>query len=158
MVRSLLSSLWGDKYGKRASFCHDPIPISTPVLLDDATAMRHLISSITITLEVTLEGAFARNYNQVSQEANLVLQVSCGPSMISFGLITKYLLHGILLCCPLPTGFGLCSLPSRSSRSSPIPRFFAAGFTLYASKPLPSPISIVLRLSFAQPISGYRFG
>jgi len=64
-----------------------------------------------------------------------VLRVSCGPSMISFSLPTKYLLHGTLFCCPLSTGFGLCSLPSRSPHSSPY-RPFLCEFTLYVSKPL----------------------
>ena len=61
-------------------------PSSTPhVLLDDATVMGPPISSIKVILEVTLEGASARNYHQVSPEANVMLRVSCGPSMISSG-------------------------------------------------------------------------
>ena len=79
------------------------------VLLDDAMAIRYPIRSINITLEVTSEGASAVNYNQVSQEATVVLRVSYGLNMIKFGLPTRYLLHGTLLCCPISTHFGLCS-------------------------------------------------
>ena len=111
---------------------------STPlVLLDDATVMRHPICSIKATLKVTLEGASAMNYNQVSPEANIVLRVSYGPGMIGFGLAMKYLLHGTLLCCSLSTGFRYYTLPSCSPHI-PAPYFlFPCRFTLYISKKSP---------------------
>ena len=84
--------------------------------------MRYPISSIKLTLRVTLEGASAMNYNQVSPEVNVMLRVSCGPSMTDFGLAKKYLLHGTLPSLPdLDIALSLLVLLF----PLPISRFFA---------------------------------
>ena len=66
--------------------------------------MKRSTRRIRETLEVTSEGAFAGNYDQVSPDATVALRVSCSPSMIGFGLAAVYLSHGTLLYCPLSTG------------------------------------------------------
>lgn len=112
-------------------------------------AVKHPTRRVKASLEVVSEGAFAKNYDQVSPGANIALRVSCDPSTINFGLAMKYLSHGTFLCC-LSTGFGTCFLPSRSPQSRfPSPVF--CGYSYMSQWLLVRFHSIVLLLSCNPP-------